>query len=262
MTKDGGEPTTIASVKKALAILDLFAGVSDRGGQLGVTEISRQLGYAFATTHHLVATLANSQYLDQDPQTRRYRLGVRALVLGLAARESLSLVGLAQPVIEDLAETVNEHVNLAILDGSETIYVSQVLSSRTIAMFMRLGTKVPMHCTGVGKAILAYLPPDQAERLAGAHAYQAFTSSTLTSWRVLQPELASVRCVGYAVDRGEREEGVLCVAAPVFDHNGRPCAAISVSGPSTRMDGKVAALGGAAKAAAAVLSAKLGHEAR
>jgi DNA-binding IclR family transcriptional regulator len=256
--KPGGRartPTIIASVDRALAVLELFVA---KGGELSVTQISRELGLTFSTAHHLVSTLAARGYLEQNPVNRHYRLGVHALTLGLAARDSAALVSIAQPVIEGLAAEVNEHVNLALVDGTDTIYVSQVLSSRAIAMFMRLGTRVPMYCTGVGKAVLAFLTEDRAEVTAAAGGYRPFTAATARSWPQLRQDLREIRTLGYAVDREEREEGVVCVAAPVFDHTGGPCGAVSVSGPSTRIAPRLGQLGAATKSAAARISAKLG----
>jgi DNA-binding IclR family transcriptional regulator len=250
------KPTMIASVAKALSILDLF---TVRVTELSVTEISVQLGISFPTAHHLVSTLVAKGYLQQNPANRRYRLGVRCLTIGIAARESISVVGLAQPVIEELAAQVNEHVNLAVVDEDAAIYVSQVLSARTIAMFMRLGTRIPMYCTGVGKAILAHLAPDRAEQVAAIGGYLPYTATTIRDWSELKRELATIRTVGYAVDREEREEGVICVAAPVFDHARQPCAAVSVSGPSTRMLPQLEQLGTAVHAAADLISSKLGY---
>lgn len=248
--------TTIASVAKALSILDLF---SAKVIELSVTEISNQLGISFPTAHHLVSTMVAKGYLRQNPDNRRYRLGIRCLGIGIAARESISVVGLAQPVIEELAAQVNEHVNLAVVDDDAAIYVSQVLSARTIAMFMRLGTRVPMYCTGVGKAILAHLTPDRAERAAALGGYVSYTATTIRGWDELNRELALIRTLGYAVDREEREEGVVCVAAPILDHGSQPCAAVSVSGPSTRMLPQIEQLGAAVRAAADQISAKLGY---
>lgn len=248
--------TIIASVAKALSILDLF---SAKITELSVTEISSQLGISFPTAHHLVSTMVAKGYLQQNPDNRRYRLGIRCLTIGIAARESISVVGIAQPVIEELAAQVNEHVNLAVLDDDAAIYVSQVLSARTIAMFMRLGTRVPMYCTGVGKAILAHLAPDRAERAAALGGYVPYTATTIRDWHELSRELATIRTLGYAVDREEREEGVICVAAPVLDHANQPCAAVSVSGPSTRMLPQIEQLGGAVRSAAEQISGKLGY---
>jgi DNA-binding IclR family transcriptional regulator len=249
-------PTIIASVDKALAVLELFVTT---GTELSVTRISRELGLNFSTAHHLVSTLAARGYLEQNPVNRHYRLGVHALTLGLAARDSAAVVGIAQPVVEALAAEVNEHVNLALVDGTDTIYVSQVLSSRAIAMFMRLGTRVPMYCTGVGKAVLAFMDEGQAEITAAAGGYRSFTAATARNWQQLNQDLREIRALGYAVDREEREEGVVCVAAPVFNHTGQPCGAVSVSGPSTRIAPRLEPLGVATRSAAARISAKLGY---
>lgn len=248
--------TTIASVQKALSILDL---VVERRAAVGVTEASRALGYSFSTTHHLMATLRACGYLEQDPASRKYRLGISALRLGLVAGDGFDLCDRAAPVLRDLAQRVNENANLAVLDQGEVVYIQQAPSTRTSRMFTRLGARAPLYCTGVGKVFLAHLPPDRARACFDAAEKVRFTARTLTRWSDLCAELDRIRAAGWAADREEREEGVACLAAPVRDAGGELCAALSLSGPAGRILPRADELAPAVVAAATALSAQLGY---
>ena len=254
----GKAPTVIGSVDRAMSILDLFA---QKAGPLAVSEVGRALGLNPSTTHHLMSTMLQRGYLEQDAATRRYRLGLKALQLGFAARRSYSLLELAGPVLAELCGSVDENVNLAVLEGAEMVYGHQVASSRAIAMFTRLGARAPLYCTAVGKAYLAYLDRARAWRLLPEPPYPGFTPHTVTDAPALAAELDRIRGCGWALDREEREAGVVCVAAPALDQAGSPAAALSVSGPSTRVLDRLPELAAATVAAAGRLSARLGHDA-
>ncbi|MEW6523866.1 MAG: IclR family transcriptional regulator [Bacillota bacterium] len=257
MTVTGSrKPTRIGSVEKALAILDLLV---ERRAPAGVTEISRTLGFTFSTTHHLISTLRASGYLDQDPATRKYRLGLGALRLGLVAPDFFDLHSRAGPVLQELALEVNESANLAIFDHLEVVYIQQASSSRPSRMFTRLGARAPLYCTGVGKAFLASLSPAEARARFEASRPTRFTGSTVVDWPSLKAELEHIRQLGYALDREEREEGVACVAAQVRDASGKVCAAMSVSGPAGRILPRAAELAAGVMAAAGRLSSGLGY---
>lgn len=252
-------PTLIGSVEKALSILNLFG---ERQTDLSVIEVSRSLGLNSSTTHHLIATLAAGGYLEQDSETRKYRLGLKALEIGLAAQQSMSLLERARPLLAELADALNESINLAVLDQNEIVYVHQATTSRPTSMFTRLGARAPLYCTGVGKVFLAGMEPSDAKRAAESSGWKRFTRQTLTSWDALEAELETIRRQGFAVDREEREEGVSCVAAPVRDFSGRVCAAISVSGPSTRIQQHISSVAEQICETADELSKSLGFRGR
>lgn len=248
--------TMVGSVEKALSILDVFV---DRRRALGVTEVSKALGLNFSTTHHLVSTLCGCGYLEQDPATRKYRLGLKALEAGLAAQESFALLERARPILRELAASTNENVNLGVLDRAEVVYIEQAASSRTIAMFTRLGARVPLYCTGVGKVYLSAMGLEEARAIAESQGWRRYTGNTLADWPSLERDLAATRKRGYAMDREEREEGVACVAAPVRDFTQQVCAAISVSGPAGRILPRAQDLAAATVAAAGDISVALGY---
>ncbi len=229
---------------------------------LGVTEISRSLSLNFSTTHHLVSTLCAMRYLEQDPASRKYRLGMKALELGLAAGESFTLLERARPVLSELALRVNETVNLAVRDGAHVVYMDQAASSRTISMFTMLGARAPLYCTGVGKVFLAGMDPADARALLEPGRTQQYTRNTITSWAGMEPELLQIRASGYSIDREEREEGVTCIAAPIRGHTGAILAAISISGPAGRIMPNAGDLAREVTRAASALSESLGYRSR
>ncbi len=250
------QPTIIGSVTKALTILQLLA----REGALGLTEISTRLGLNFSTAHHLISTLRQQHFVEQESSSKRYRLGVACFELGHAASTQLDLRAHVTPYLERLATTLGETANVAVLDDGAVIYVAQVAPTRMMKTFVAMGARVPAHCSGVGKALLAHLPEAEIDAIVDRHGLARFTAMTLTTAHELKAELARIREQGYAVDNQEREDGVVCVAAPVYNYTDQVIAAISISGPRERMSNKdwdrlVATL----KVTAAELSQSLGH---
>jgi IclR family acetate operon transcriptional repressor len=202
--------------------------------------------------HRLASTLAVRGYLRQLPD-RRYCLGSRLVPLGAQAHAQLGERAL--PVLRGLAELTGESANLAVLTQDRAEYVSRALGRHTMRIFTEVGNRVALYCTGVGKAILAVVPSDQARALIGETALVAHTPTTITDPDVLDAEIALIRARGYALDEGEMEVGVRCVAV------GMPGAvpmAVSVSGPAARMtDDLVATAVRALRAASADLAQHL-----
>lgn len=219
----------VAGAQSLTRALDVLECLEETEGPLGVTEIARRLDLPAATIHRLVQALLVRGYVRQLPD-RRYDLGARLSTLGASATSLL--VRRATPVLRGLAADIGESANLAMLTAGAAEYVGQAPGRHAMRMFTEVGRQVPLYCTGVGKAMLAALPERDAERIASREPYERFTSSTLTSPAALLSDIATIRENGYAVDEGEMEEGVRCVAvafrAPVLH-------AVSVSGPTGRM---------------------------
>ena len=234
---------SVQSLERAFDLLEVLA----RSGELGVTELANRTGLVPSTAHRLLHTLAKRGYVSQSTDSGRYLLGYKVVEVasGLEHRlERLRVV--ARPHLEGVQGETGETVNLVVLDADRVVYVDQVEGSRQVRMFTTVGTSVPAHTTGSGKAILANGPSDAVQALyAGREPLQQLTEHTLTSLRALERDFERIRRRGYAVDNEEHEEGVGCVAVAVFDHTGRPSAAISVSGPSARVLGPNAARLGA-----------------
>lgn len=222
----------VQAVDRALAILETLA---EAGRPMGLVELSTRVGLHASTVHRLLATLGKRKFVVQDPQTGRYRLGMRAFEVGSAAIQQVELREIARPFLRWLMEETQETANLAVLMDGEVVYIDQVESQNLVRMFTRVGRRVPAHCTGVGKILLAGLSDDEVMRVLDARGLPRFTPHTIVDLRELLKELQRVRASGYALDNEEREVGVRCVAGPVRDHEGRVVAAVSISGPSSRI---------------------------
>jgi len=221
----------VQSLERALDILELL---SRSEGELGVTEVGLGLGLANGTTHRLLATLTRRGYARQNPETRKYALGIKAFTLATAAQERLG--PLARPFLTELMEASGESSNLASLDKNSVIYIEQVPAPRMVRMFTEPGNRVPPHATGTGKVLLAYQPQEVRDAVIRQSGLPRFTPHTITNPERLGRELDDIREQGYATDSEEMEEGVRCLAAPVFGPDGRILAAMSISGPAGRLD--------------------------
>jgi IclR family transcriptional regulator, KDG regulon repressor len=248
---------SVQSLERALDLLEALAP----GGELGVTELANRTGLVPSTAHRLLHTLAKRGYVSQSSESGRYLLGYKIVEVasGLERRlERLRVV--ARPHLEGIQQATGETANLVVLDADRVVYVDQVEGSRQVRMFTTVGTSVPAHTTGSGKAIMAGGPADAVHALyGGREPLERLTEHTLTTLEALEDDFERIRRRGYAVDNEEHEEGVGCVAVAVLDHSGRPCAAVSVSGPSARILGENAArLGSLLVEHAAQMSDSLG----
>lgn len=217
----------VQSLKRAFDLLELMAAA---GGEVALSRLAADSGLPVPTIHRIVRTLVAGGYVQQM-SSRRYTLGPR--LIGLGASASHTVETWASPHLEALAESTGESANLAMLDVDRIVYVAQAASTRhTMRMFTEVGRRVYAHCTGVGKALLARMPDDEVRRLVGRAGLPATTGRTITTLPALLDELALVRERGYAVDDGEQEEGVRCVAVAL---PGSLRAAVSVSGPASRV---------------------------
>jgi IclR family acetate operon transcriptional repressor len=217
----------VQSLDRAFELLEHMAAA---GGEVALSQLAAASGLPVPTIHRIVRTLVASGYVLQLP-SRRYALGPRLIGLGESA--SRTVEAWATPHLLALAEASGETANLAMLDGDMVVYVAQAPSSRhTVRMFTEVGRRVFAHCTGVGKALLAHLPADEVRRIVRAAGMPARTDHTITDVDRLLDELERIRSQGYAVDDGEQELGVRCVAVAV---PGSPTSALSVSGPASRV---------------------------
>lgn len=222
----------IQSVERALKILEILAEYPDG---VGVTELSLKLDVAKSTAHRLLNTLLNQHYVSKDVRSDNYVLGTQILLIANQALENLSIVEIAKDEINKLSELTNETVHLCLFDKDEVVYIDKVESNQTIRMHSRIGTRSLMHCTGVGKAILAFLKKEEVKDILSRKGMPAFTDKTITTFDEMWKELEEISTNGFALDDIENEDGIRCVAAPIFDHNKVPIAAISISSPSTRV---------------------------
>ena len=223
---------SVQSLERAFDLLEALAA----GGELGVTELANRTGLVPSTAHRLLHTLTKRGYVTQSPESGRYLLGYKVVEVasGLEHRRE-RLRAVARPHLEGIQRATGETVNLVVLEADRVVYIDQVEGSRNVRMFTTVGTSVLAHSTGSGKAIMAFGPPEAPAALYGDRELEQLTNRTLTTLAALEDDFKRIRRRGYALDNEEHEEGVGCVAAAVFDHTGRPCAAISVSGPTARI---------------------------
>jgi IclR family transcriptional regulator, acetate operon repressor len=217
----------VQSVDRAFSLIEHLA---DGGGSLTLSELGARSGLPMPTIHRLLRSLVAQGYVRQEP-SRRYAIGPRLIRLGEAATRMLG--SWAAPHLAELVDQFGETTNMAMRDGDAAVYVAQVPSPRAMRMFTEVGRSVMLHCTGVGKAIMSLESDDEVEATLKRAGMPARTEHTITTPEKMLDELAAVRARGYAIDDGEQELGVRCVAVPI---PGLPFrAAVSMSGPSSRV---------------------------
>jgi DNA-binding IclR family transcriptional regulator len=225
---------SIAVLDRALDVLEALAE-APTGAAMGVTEIARRIGATKTAAFRILVNLERRGYIDKDPATARYALGTRLAYLGERSLSAIDLRGVARPTLVDLHRRFGETVNLAVRDGAEIVYVDMIESSHGLRMAARIGGRDALHSTALGKAILAFLPPETRNDLLRGE-LPARTGQTITDPVCLRIELDRVRDCGFAEDREENERGARCIGAPVFDHRGAVAGAISISAPDSRLD--------------------------
>lgn len=226
---DGSARTGIEVLHRAFAVLDALGDAP--GGMASLAVVARRVELPKPTVHRLLATLVSIGVVERAGQ--RYQLGMHLFELGQAVAEKTDLREAALPFMEDLYEATHEIVHLAVLDGIEVLYLERIRGHRSMKLASKVGGRQPAHCTGLGKALLAFTPEAAARVLAGPLTRR--TPYTITVHAVLVDELARIRAAGVAFDRDESAVGVHCAAAPVIV-GGRAVAAISVTGSPQRLD--------------------------
>ncbi|MGI6666774.1 MAG: IclR family transcriptional regulator [Bacillota bacterium] len=226
----GESTTTVAAVKKAV---DVLLAVSQGPEPVSLSQVARKAGVPIATARRLLLTLVEASLLRREG--KGYSLGVRAFEIGKRAEERIDLIDVARPHLRRLSDETGESANLAVLDGTDVIYLACEECSKMVRAFTVSGARVPAHATGVGKVLLSGLADEEIEARYSEAPLVKFTEKTAGTLDDLLKEVRKARQRGYAFDEGEREDGVLCVAAPVREYSGRLAAAVSVSGPSARL---------------------------
>lgn len=222
---------TIQSLDRALDILELLA----RDGGQTLTALAGTLHQSPATAYRALSTLQARGVVEVDENAQTWHIGSGAFRLGSAFLRRTSLVERARPIMIDLMEATGETANLGIERGNKVLFVSQIETHATIRAFFPPGTQGTMHASGIGKALLAYMPEDRVRRIFRAEPVIRFTPNTVTAEGPLIEEMDRIRAAGLAFDNEERTLGMRCIAAPVLDAAGAVVAGISVSGPTTRL---------------------------
>jgi IclR family acetate operon transcriptional repressor len=217
-------------------VFELLEAMADSGGIVGLSQLAARSGLPLPTIHRLIRTLVDLGYVRQEP-TREYALGPRLVRLGDGASRLLGTW--ATPHLRALVDSIGESANLAMLDGAQVVYAAQAPGRHSMRMFTEVGRRAWVHCTAVGKAMLALLPEDEVVAIINRCGMPRQTEHTITDIDAFLAELRLVRARGYAIDEGEQELGVRCVAVAL---PGKPVrAAVSVSGPLTRMTDELVA---------------------
>jgi DNA-binding IclR family transcriptional regulator len=222
----------VQSVDRTLTILEVLSDYSDG---LGITEISDLVSLHKSTVHRLLSTLIYKGYVVQEYETSKYKITFKLFELGSKKVHKLDLLKISRPYTKMLMESVNEVVHLIIREETDIVYIDKVEANNTISMASRIGKRNPMYCTATGKAILAFLPEDEILKVWNSSKIVKLTKNTNTDFILFKKELQTIKDNRFALDDEENEIGVKCVGAPIFDMNGDVVAAISVTGPVTRI---------------------------
>ncbi|MEP0763725.1 MAG: IclR family transcriptional regulator [Chloroflexota bacterium] len=222
----------VQSVERAFRLLELLAE-ADRGA--GISDLAERSQLPVGTVHRLLNTLLRLGYADQDPETHKYTLGLRFMHLRGLVIQRLNLAQQAMPQMKALMHRVNETVHLAVLDEGEVVYIDRVEGLHTVGMYTQIGKRSFAHCTALGKVMLAHMPDSVWQQAVEKHGLYRRTPQTITTPEGLVKELERIRQRGFAIDDHESEQGIRCVAAPIRDYTGQVVAAVSISGPHTRI---------------------------
>lgn len=215
----------VEAVAKALEVLEAFDGSEE----VALSEISRRVGLNKSRTFRLLYTLAERGYIERNEDGTRYRLGMKLFERAFNVRRNLKEV--ARTAMLELSEKFNEAVNIAVLEGVEVVYLDIVEASRPFHTQATVGCRMPSYRTSLGKAMLAFSPPDEAQ----SPLRKLLSSLPAPQCKLLERELDQVRRLGYAIDDENNEPGVGCIGAPIFDRTSQPVAALSVSGSAHRI---------------------------
>jgi len=224
--------SNVQSLERAFKLLE---ALSEFPEGIQITRLAEKVDLSKSTAHRLLATLINMDYVIKDQESEKYKLGYRIIFLSRNIINNIDIISIAKPFLEELAEDVNETIHLCIQDKEEVLYVDKIESSRTIRMYSRVGNRAPMYCTGVGKVLLSGLDKNRFDKVADNINFVVMTPTTITNKEQLCQEMELIRSRGYALDDIEHEEGIRCIAAPIFDSEGKVIASFSIAGPSNRI---------------------------
>ena len=243
------------TLDRALTLLDVLA----QGDGIPLSDLSQRAGLAPSSAYRLLQTLAARGYAEFLERDQLWAVGVEAFRAGMAFQRRYSIASVGRRIMSDLVQAFGETANIAIFEGGEIVFVAQVESQEPIRAFFRSGERRAAHASGIGKALLAEMPRGSVERILADKGLERFTTRTLTEPAALFDELARTHVRGWALDDEERNEGMRCIAAAIFNEFGDPVAGLSVSGPVARLDdAKVAALGPIVTAGAAEITRLVG----
>lgn len=222
----------IQSIVRAFQIVELF---NTYGRELSILEISNYMNLPKSTVHGIVSTLFDLGYLKQNHENSRYSLGFKFLGLSTSLLNMTDLIKVSRPHLHELAEKTNETAHLAILQEGDTFYIDKVQPVHGLTVSSQIGRRLPAYCTGLGKLLLAYCPESEIRKLFKGKDLQKYTKNTKTNLDDLLREFKKIREIGLSFDNEEYNEGLSCIAAPIYDHHSCVVASISIAGPTQRI---------------------------
>lgn len=232
--RKGPVTASVSSVDRALTFLETLAK-SNRG--MTLADIARKLRLPKSSAHCILLTLERRGYIYRIPSSHRYLFGMRLLNLAQEALGRLELRARASQPLRQLLQKTQMTVHMAIYEDGEAVLVEKLEPLTAVKMASHIGRRLDLHCTGVGKALLAYLPEDEIHRLRTSRAWSRHNENTIVFSKKLQAELEHIRKVGYSFDNEEDEIGFRCVGAPIFENNRAVIAAVSVAGTTAQITG-------------------------
>ena len=249
----------VPAVKRAFEIIELLAR---QGEGSNISEIRRELQLPLSSVAAIVYTLTDLGFLERDEQTSRYRLSVKMFGIARCAQDRMELIAQCSSLLEELVQASKLTGHLAVLRGTESIYVDRVQSNGLLQFQSYIGMRWPAHISAVGKALLAFQPKAELKRLLKGITLTKATPQTITSKRLLERQLDEIRSRGYAWELNEGEVGVGCVAAPILDHRNQVVAAVSLTGTTHQItQARIGALASLVKRFAKQMSVRLGYKA-
>lgn len=249
------ESGSVQALDRALRILAIVA----EGSGLSLSEIADSSGIAASTAYRMLTTLENHGMVEFDKTEQLWSIGVETYRMGSAFLRSRKLVDRARIVMQDLMEKTGETSNLGVTEDDCVVFVSQVETHQAIRAFFRPGTRTAFHASGIGKAVLAHLDEERVAAIIKKAGLEAFTEKTLSTMPALTRNLAEIKARGWSVDDEERNLGMRCVAAAIFNEFGEPVGGVSVSGPTVRVTPeRLGEIGPAVRKAAAEITAMIG----
>ncbi len=219
----------VQSVDRALSILEILSNNPDG---MGIKEISEGVSLHKSTVHRLLATLIEKKYVKQNHKTNKYMLTFKMFEIGNRMANSINLVDVAKPYLKELVDITGEVVHLVVRDGNEIIYIDKIEPNNTLRMYSRIGKRIQMYCTAVGKSMMAYMDDSEIKEIWNNSDVKQITPKSIVDFDKYMKIINDVRKEGYALDEEENEIGIRCIGASILDYKNEVCAAISISGPT------------------------------
>lgn len=224
--------SNVQSIERAFTILKVLSNNPDG---LRVTILAEKAGLTKSTAHRITSTLVNLGYVQQNPETEKYLLGNQLIRLTSVMLNNMDIIKVAEPFLVNLSRDVNETIHLCVENNEEVLYVDKKERNQNIRMYSTIGSRAPLYCTAVGKILLSGMEPTYFDEVMNRMKFELRTALTITSKEKLKQEIEKVKLQGYALDNVENEEGIRCIAGPIYDYRGKVIASFSISGPTNRV---------------------------